>query len=46
MILLFSRFQAESVEIKESEFNKDFLVRLIPKIHYDALFAAAKDVSL
>lgn len=37
------RVKAESVEIKESEFNKDFLVRLIPKIHYDALFAAAKD---
>ncbi|GAU93092.1 hypothetical protein RvY_05080 [Ramazzottius varieornatus] len=37
------RVKAETVEIRESEFNKDFLVRLLPKIHYDALYAAAKD---
>lgn len=37
-------FQAENLEDKPSEFNKDFIVRLIPKIRYEALYAAAKDV--
>ncbi|XP_055342889.1 multifunctional methyltransferase subunit TRM112-like protein isoform X2 [Paramacrobiotus metropolitanus] len=38
------QLKVEDMEVKETEFNKDFVARIIPKIRYDALRSAVKDV--
>ena len=32
------------VEVKDTEFNAEFLVSMMPKLRYDALWQAAKQV--
>lgn len=37
-------FQAGKVEVKEVDFNSDFITRMMPKIDWIALQKAAKEV--
>ncbi|OQV19632.1 Eukaryotic initiation factor 4A-III, partial [Hypsibius exemplaris] len=40
------RLKVENVEVKESDYNQEFIVRLLPKIRYDAIYSAAKDAGI
>jgi multifunctional methyltransferase subunit TRM112 len=39
------KIKAVKVENVSVDYNRDFIVRLLPRIEYDALRAAVKDVS-
>ena len=38
-------FQAQNVEVREEEFNPEFVARMLPKIDWDAMYQAADSVS-
>jgi hypothetical protein len=42
----FLNFQVGKVEVKEVDFNSDFITRMLPKIDWTTLQRAAKEVSV
>lgn len=44
MTLLIFLFQVKEIKVQESEFNKEFITKLIPKLDWNVFWSTAKQV--